>query len=75
MNTNLNTEHEHEHEPKFQENHVFFRNIIIFYENHLIYATNINFCEVCETGARFQKGDVIFANSVKKTHVSQGYNL
>ena len=42
------------------------------YENHLISAKNTNFCEFCEKDARLQKGAVIFANSAKKTHVSQG---
>ena len=46
--------------------------IVIFYENHSISAKNVNFCEFCEKDARFQKGDVIVANSAKKTHVSQG---
>ena len=45
---------------------------IIFYENHLISAKNVNFYELCEKDARFQKGGVISANSAKKTHVSQG---
>ena len=45
---------------------------IIFYENNSISATNVNFCEFCEKDARFQKGGVMFANSAKKTHVSQG---
>ena len=43
--------------------------------NLSISAKNVNFCELCEKDARFQKGDVIFVISAKKTHVSQGYNL
>ena len=45
---------------------------LCFNENHSISAKNVNFCEFCEKDARFQIGDVIFANSAKKTHVSQG---
>ena len=43
--------------------------------NLSISAKHVNFCEFCENDARFQKGGAIFANSPKKTHVSQGYNL
>ena len=43
-----------------------------FNEKHYISANNVNFCELCEKDARFQKGGVIFANCAKKTHVSQG---
>ena len=73
MNTNLNTEHEHEHEPKFLEKTVLCLRISLFvYEHHLFFPKNINFCELCEKDTRFQKGGVIFANSEKQTHVSQG---
>ena len=58
---------------RFKKMRYFFRKIAIFvYENHSVSAKNTNFCELCEQDARFQKGGVIFANSAKKTHVSQG---
>ena len=44
---------------------------MFFYGNDLISAKNINFYEFCENDARFQKGDVISANSAKKAAFSE----
>ena len=61
----------------FYENHSISAKNVNFYEfcenDASFQQGGVIFCEFCEKDARFQKGGgVIFANSAKKTHVSQG---
>ena len=50
----------------FQDNPVFSRKIVFFYENHSISAKNTNFCELCEKICTFSERGCHFCELCEK---------